>query len=316
MPIKHLVLPGGGSVGIKIIGALKELHDNSIWKTDDIVSIHSVSIGGIVSVLVALKFELEDIANYVVNRPWEKAYTFNLNNLFDVFNNKGFFGTEVFVTFMKPFFDTRDISLNITLLEFYEKTNVDCCFYTTDLNTFRMKKINYQTYPDLTLMKAVHMSAAYPVLISPVFFDDNCFVDGGLSCNSPVKRCLQEYTDFKDILTIGSSKDNSDDNITTESSSLFDFIMSIVYKMLQNTVERISSMEIQHSIENYVEIDIPSISLANIQECIENIEVRNQLLEDGIQSAKKFIEKTRNTDKDSKNTHKNNEVFDEHSPIY
>ena len=45
MPIKHLVISGGGANGIKSLGILKELNDHQFWNIKDIKTIYSTSAG-------------------------------------------------------------------------------------------------------------------------------------------------------------------------------------------------------------------------------------------------------------------------------
>ena len=39
MTIKHLVISGGGPIGISFLGALEYLHEKQFWKNEDIESI-------------------------------------------------------------------------------------------------------------------------------------------------------------------------------------------------------------------------------------------------------------------------------------
>ena len=61
MTIKHLVLCGGGPVGIVIYSALKKLINKNIINLKEIKSIYSTSIGAFVSfiVLLNIKFEMD-----------------------------------------------------------------------------------------------------------------------------------------------------------------------------------------------------------------------------------------------------------------
>ena len=157
MTIKHIVLPGGGAAGFTIIGVLDELYRQKVWEYEDLESIHAVSAGSFIAVLIALKFEMDTITNYVINRPWENEYKVSLTNIFDVFLKKGFFGTDMIVKFMKPFFDSIDMSLDITMKQFFEHTKIELFFYTVELNSFELVEISHLSFPDLPVLKAVHI---------------------------------------------------------------------------------------------------------------------------------------------------------------
>lgn len=308
MTIKHLVLPGGGAAGFRLIGALSELHEKGIWNNNDIESIHSISIGAIISALIAMKFEWQTIVDYVIKRPWDNAFQINLTNIFDVFNTKGFFGTEAFATFYKPFFDTMDISLDITLNDFFELTKVELYYYAVELNTYKLTEISYKTFPDLQLLKAIQMTASYPTLISPVIMNDKCYVDGGLLCNYPINYCCAMVENKDEILGFISSKKKTKQLVTSE-TSIFEYIMFIINKMVHNTKERLEE-DNQIQVRYQVPVTINSITMSSIQECVINIDKRRELLDEGVESAKIFMQDTKNNDLCSRETNDTNDDDD------
>ena len=289
MTIKHLVLPGGGTAGICLVGVLQKLHDSEIWNINDIESIYSVSAGSMVAILIALKFSWETIVDYIVKRPWSEVYNVNLANIFDIFMKKGFYGTDFFITFFKPFFDSKDIELNITMLELYNITGVDLHFCTTDLSSFSFKSISHETHPDVEVLSAIQMSAAYPLIISPVFNDNKCYIDGGLLCNYPMSLCLEKYPDKTEILGIGNQNKESRNKIT-EDSSLLEFIENLLYSMVSNLGNRIKDTGNSENIPIYVSIPIPNVTITSIQNTFSDIEIRKELLEIGKKRASIFLD--------------------------
>ena len=289
MTIKHLVLPGGGTAGLCLVGALQKLHDAGIWNIYDIQSIYSVSAGSMVAILIALKFSWETIVDYIVKRPWSDVYNVNLANIFDIFMKKGFYGPDFFITFFKPFFDSKDIDLNITMSELYKITGVDLHFCTTELSSLVFTSISHETHPDIEVLTAIQMSAACPLIISPVFSDGKCYIDGGLLCNYPMSSCLKKYPDKTEVLGIGNQiKDNRED--VTEESSLLEFIESLLYSMVSNLGNRIKDGGNSENIPVYVSIPIPNVTLTSIQNTFSDINLRIGLLEIGKQRASIFLE--------------------------
>jgi NTE family protein len=190
MTIKHLVIPGGGPTGIKALGALQYLEEQGYWSINDIETIYATSAGSIISVLLCLKFDWETINDYIVKRPWNDAFQLSVNQIFEAYSKKGLFDKNVAEIFYKPFFKAKDISMEITMKEFYELSKIEIHLFSLDINTFILEDISHITHPDLQLLTAVQMSSAIPVLISPVCIDDKCYVDGGVICNYPVNQCI------------------------------------------------------------------------------------------------------------------------------
>jgi predicted acylesterase/phospholipase RssA len=297
MTIKHLVLPGGGTAGMCLVGALQKLHDAGIWNIEDINAIYSVSAGSMIAVLIALKFSWETIVDYLVKRPWSDVYNVNLANIFDIFMKKGFYGDVFFTTFYKPFFDSKDIAMTITMAELYELTGVDIHFCTTELSSFTFMSISHETHPNIEVLTAIQMSAAFPLIISPIFYDGKCYIDGGLLCNYPMDMCLNKYPDKDEVLGIGNQiKDNREE--VTEKSSLLEFIETLLYSMVSNLANRIKDNGNTENIPVYVSIPIPNVTITSIQNTFSDMELRNGLLEIGRDRANAFLE---SHDSDNKN---------------
>ena len=89
MIIKHLVLCGGGPVGLVIYGALKELINKNIINLKEIKSIYSTSIGAIISFIILLNIEWKWIDDFIVKRPWEELFNFSSIDYINLFFTKG-----------------------------------------------------------------------------------------------------------------------------------------------------------------------------------------------------------------------------------
>ena len=79
--IKHLVLCGGGPIGLVEYGALKYLTSNSIIYLKNIESVYTSSIGSIIAFIYILNFDWTWIDDFLIKRPWEKLINFSTFNL-------------------------------------------------------------------------------------------------------------------------------------------------------------------------------------------------------------------------------------------
>ena len=158
MTIKHLVLSGGGPIGMSYLGALEYLHDEGFWKIDDIQSIYATSIGTMLAVSFALKYDWETINTYFIDRPWNDLFKLNGKQIMDLYTTKGLFDSTYTDKMFKPLLEAKDLKLSITMKEFYEHTKIEMYFYTFDLNSYQTIELSYKSYPDLQLTKAIYMS--------------------------------------------------------------------------------------------------------------------------------------------------------------
>ena len=229
--IKHLVLSGGGPTGIQTLGTLQHLEMNNVWKLENIQTIYATSSGAILSVLIALQFDWETINNYIICRRWHETYKITADMIFNSYINKGLFTTSSVELFYKPFFDSKDLSLQMTMKEFFEYTNIELHFFSLEINSFEIVDVSFKTFPDLPIIHAVYMSCSIPILFCPFYIEDKCFVDGMVISNYPLSYCIRLH-DKNEILGIkningGIDKDTVENKITM-STTLLDYVTRFI----------------------------------------------------------------------------------------
>ena len=191
MTIKHIVISGGGPSGLMSYGAAKYLNKNNFWDLKNIKSMHGTSIGSLICVLLSLNMKWEDIDDYLIKRPWEKNFEITPDDFLNIFYTKGIVKNTIINIIVDYLLKINDISLQVTMREFFDLNKIELNFYTVEINRFEKKVINYKTYPDLKLIEAIKMSSAFPILFQPIIIEKECYIDGGLMCNYAVNECLK-----------------------------------------------------------------------------------------------------------------------------
>jgi predicted acylesterase/phospholipase RssA len=311
MTIKHIVISGGGPTGIKALGALQHLEKEEFWNIENIKSMYCTSAGAIIGLLVALKFDWDSINDYIIKRPWHEAYQIGVNQIFEAYNKKGLFDEKVIDIFYKPFFNSRDISMKMTMREFYEYTKIDFHVFTLEMNHFETVDVSYKTHPDLELLKAIHMTIALPLVISPCCIGDECFVDGGMISNYPLNyciknNCIQDTNGYDEILGLRNNyekdiESNYGNNIVNKESTILDYIMTFINKLVLN----VDTEKNQPNIENEVSYYTKHASFSFLKSAVSSSEVRQQLLNDGIEASQHFLSLKQK--KEVKNEEKNDD---------
>lgn len=307
--IKHIVIAGGGPTCIKALGALQVLEQNNIWKYTEIETIYATSGGAILGVLICLQFQWSIINDYVLLRPWQEVYHFGVNQVFDAFENKGIFNQSVIEIFLKPFFKAKDISLEITMKEFFLLTNIELHMFTLEINEFEIVDVSYLSHPDLSLLTALHMTCAIPIVIAPVCIDNKCYVDGGVISNYPLSYCLKQLenrdVENKDV----ENKDEGDkinfhisDTIlgirnnynyvqnqeqVNPDSTILEYIFGFMNKLMKN----ISTEDAQPNIKNELIYSSELMNFSYLSSTLSSLENRKILLDDGIKTGEDFLQK-------------------------
>jgi predicted acylesterase/phospholipase RssA len=291
MPIKHLVISGGGPLGLRYLGALEKLEKEDFWKLDDIESIYGTSIGSIIGAFICLKYDWETLNKYIIERPWHDAFKVNAKQIFDSYYNKGLFDKKLAEIIFKPLLQAKDLSLNITLKEFYEFSKIDLHIFTFELNKFETVELSHTTHPELSLLQALTMSSALPGIFMPTIIDNCCYVDGGVMCNYPLNQCLRDHDSKDEILGIKSSYNKETDSFknvdVTQDTSLLEYVICLTINAMNFIRDTVKIEDIENTVRCYVSSN--PLTLDFIQESISNQELRRKWMKEGEEDAIDFL---------------------------
>lgn len=287
MPIKHLVLSGGGAGGFAIYGALRHLAKKNFWELNQIKSIYSTSIGSLIAALISICDNWTTLDDYITKRPWDKVISINPIDIINLWQDKGFLKENVIKEILEPLLNATDLSTDITLQELYDKTSIELHMYATNLNSKFPEKvdISYKSHGDLVLYRAVAMSAAFPIIFAPICDNSYCYIDGGLLNNFPLNDCILENSDEKEILGIKVSSDYSNPTINNKSN-----IVNYLYQLLDGMYQLISNENQQESIKNIVNCTIDINDFGKWAEALTDINIRQEMLNTGDKYAEQFLE--------------------------
>jgi len=292
MTIKHLVISGGGPLGLRYLGALEKLEKEGYWNFDNIESIYATSIGSIIGTFICLKYDWETLNKYIIERPWHDAFKVNAKQIFDSYYNKGLFDKKLAEIIFKPLLQAKDLNLDITLKEFYNFSKIDLHIFTFELNKFETIELSHYSHPDLYLLDALTMSSALPGIFMPTIIDNKCYVDGGVMCNFPINQCIRDHTNKEEILGIKSAYNKEYDNYknveVTNDSSLLEYVICLSINAMNFIRDTVKLEKIDNIVKCYVSEN--PLTLDFIQESIRNQELRRQWIQKGEEDAIQFIE--------------------------
>jgi hypothetical protein len=280
--IKHIVISGGGPTGFTYYGILKETNRNGLWKFENIKTIYGTSMGAIIGTILVLNYDWETIDDYLIKRPWNNIYKFDMYSIFDSYKKRGIFNIKVIEDTFLPLFKGKDIPINVTMKDFYELTNIELHLFATEINDFKLADISYKTHPDWTVVEAVYCSACLPVIFSPYLKEEECYCDGGAISNYPLEHCIKNGADVNEILGIRRKSKDISNNALSDSSSLLDFILVIINKTSSKMLSIINYPEIKH--EYVVESDLTS--MYNIYSFVNSPEERLNYINTGVELVK------------------------------
>ena len=293
MCIEHIILPGGGPIGLYIYGALKKLNNEKFWNIEDIKSIYCTSIGGFIGIITILNLDWSWIDDFLIKRPWNKVLDVNNINYLDIITDKGLFDSNIAKNMIEPLLKAKGLDIDITLKEFYEFSNIVIYFYSTNLNSaeLNIEEISYKNYPNMKLYEALYITVNIPFIFKPYFIDEKCLIDGGLVNNNPIQNCLNnEKCDLSNILFFTNSTE-SKSNLISNDSDIFSYIFLILSKMAINIMCRNNLLKNNLDMKNIIYCDTNNGSL-NIEywiKVLNNSEERSKVIENGYNKGLEFL---------------------------
>ena len=186
--IKHLVLSGGGLLGISYIGLLKYLEENNI--RHQIESITSCSAGSIFGTLFMLDYSSQEIETLIKSLDFKQFLNINIDTILKFPQTKGLDSANKLTDFFKKIIKDKTGNENTTFEELYQKTNKILQIGTTNLTSVKFELFNYKTQPTIPIYLAIRASIAIPIIFEPVIIGNDVYCDGGVIDNLPMEGAL------------------------------------------------------------------------------------------------------------------------------
>ena len=252
--IRNLGLAGGGFYGIAHIAALKqlELYKNYV----DIKKIRGVSVGSMIAALYSVGYNADELSTIIFNLDFDKLIRDNYFAYYKLYDKFGMY-------------EATGLELEIENL-IRKKTNIKNCTFSqipieltiisTNLNRQCARLLNRENTPHLPISKAVRMSIGYPLIMTPVLFEDDLYGDGGEFMNYPITTF--ENMDETLGITFAAHNENLDGTLIhrTPINNIYDYIKSIGLTLSRATyVSQITDKYLKRSIVIQITENIDSM---------------------------------------------------------
>ena len=293
--IKNLIISGGGTAGLAFYGSLKKMNQLGLWKLENIQHIYGTSIGAILAFILSLNYDWDEIDDFIIKRPWHKVFKVDLAILMNAIENKGMYNRSILDDALKSLLFGKDLSLDITLQEFYQKTNIHCHFITMKLKSIESIDISDITHPNWKLLDAIYCSIALPICFSPFFYEKDYLCDGGFLSNYPIEFCIEDGHSWNETIGVGFEfslyknkqvNDVLEEDTNSEqeynSYNLFDYMIELLINLIRNSNNKRNKISLYkeilfnpkhsrfHNMYNIIHSQESRIELINYGEQITN----------------------------------------------
>ena len=280
MSVENIVINGGGTTIFNTYGALKQSNIDGIWSHDSVHSYYGTSAGGIMSVIMALQYNWDELDDFIIKRPWQNVWKINVLNTYDYYLNKGVYGIELYYDIFGPLFRGKDLELTITLKEFYEVSKKNIYLYAVKISTFEITEFSHVSHPDMKVLDALHATAALPILFKPAEYEGELYTDGGFLLNYPLAKCS---ADPKTIMGIRNAYTENNTNIN-KVEGIFEYLSYILNMVVDKN-------QCEPTVKPGYEILLNAgyIDYSSILRLASSQEEREALINKGVEDAKAII---------------------------
>ena len=297
--IEHLVISGGANIGFIYVGIFKKMIEEKKIDLDKIKSIYCTSVGTLLAVGFGLKYHIDDLETYLIDRPWHLLYKLDFNTIVRSIQEGGLFGIEVIRNTMKPLLLGKDLHVDMTLEDFYNYNQIDIHFFVTEYSNLELVNISHKTHPSWKLIDAIYASSCLPILFDPFLHEGKYYIDGGVLKNYPLKQCMEDHANQDNIFGVFHNTENSnkelkaaspyvDSNSNSNSKyRLFEYIYSFIMKMW--TYIKHDRSKDENEFQNQIGVYCDT-NLFKILETFQSKDERKKLIKEGIQYANQFLE--------------------------
>lgn len=244
-----LVFSGGGVRGISQLGCVSAL----IEQTEKATSFYGTSIGALWAAVHATRRNMD----IVYKRCMSTTFTFE-----PCLDRLGYPTFAVDTGNSMRAFIRKVLGKNVgsmTLMEAHTCYNTNLVIVATDICK-GVVYISKDTFPNMTIERAVCISASVPLLFGCQLEDGRLMCDGALVDNFPVKKAMEDGC--KTILGISVSSTAGAGTVPPcDSWNLSDVIHAMVSVVLNNQQQRVLESENNHFDHLHLQCDLPALEL-------------------------------------------------------
>jgi predicted acylesterase/phospholipase RssA len=180
--VNHLVLSGGALKGIAFLGALECLQRRQGLCLDNLQVLVGSSIGSLIAALISIGYTTAQLFKITIDTNVAELAKPELGKLLTRY---GLDSGHKVVEKIRDTFRVKGVDPNITLKEHYAYTGKRLVLTVSCLGK-GVRYIDYTNQPELSVISAIRMSISLPGYFTPVRYQNDYYVDGGMLDNVPI----------------------------------------------------------------------------------------------------------------------------------
>jgi len=222
-----LVLSGGSSKGILILGALQYAYDNFLL--NKIVKYIGTSIGSIICFLILIGYTPIEIMVYLCTLEiFEKLQHFNIVAMMN--GNGALSYSSVYEQLERMTIDK--IGYLPTFKDIKDNFNKEFICVTYNLTEDRTEYLSYENNPSLPCLVALKMSSNLPLIFEKFKYGSNFYIDGGISDDFAI-----DIGDKMGNKILGILISTDKDSFSSEGENILEYIYKLIFIPVAQGIE-------------------------------------------------------------------------------
>ena len=258
-----LVLSGGSTKGIIILGALQYLADN--FYLSEVKNFIGTSSGAIICFLLSIGYSPIEIMVYIcTHQLLEKIQHFNIVAMINGCGASSF--SNIYEQLEKM--TIEKIGYIPTFSDLKNKYNINFICATYNITENKTEYLSCENNPDLPCLIALRMSSNLPLVFENFKYGSNFYVDGGVSDNFAIdlgdkigKKILGLYIDAEDK---NSKKENDINIIEYIYRLMFIPISQTTVFKINNVSNKCKIVKLQNNKTTFFNFNINSVEKLNL----------------------------------------------------
>lgn len=273
-----LVLSGGSIKGSMMIGMLKYFEERDIV-LEYLNEIVGTSIGSLIALLIVIGYKSDELKNLFYTMNFEELKDLSLKHLETGY---GFDDGQKMIDFIKHLMVNKKIDPEVTFYELHKMTGITfaCSSYNVS------KKIgvffDHISNPDMPIFLGVRSSMNIPLLFCPVLYKGDYYVDGGLTCNLPIRYVKGE---LKTTLSVAFEETNY-----TKKNKI-DNIEEYLYNLLKSIFNQVEEQDKKFIVDNGCDLLLLKTKLSTSNSFFLTQQQKEELYMSGYNQTKLFFDK-------------------------
>ena len=190
MNIDTLILSGGSIKGLSFLGSIKYLVEHNYIDSNfkNIKKIICVSASFLfILILILLEYDYNNIENIMINFDYKEFLDMDDLSIKSFINEYGFINYHRTHIYIQKLLKEKYNVESISLLKLYKISGIHIIVKVVNVTNDKIEYIDHINNPKINILKLIQMTTCIPLLIKPVKYKNNLYLDGGLSGNCPIE---------------------------------------------------------------------------------------------------------------------------------